>query len=218
MKSKSLILMAVSLGFGLVAAIGISQVMGSKGQNKSPEITTKPVMVALDHLDAKSALTEENCVIEQWPANMVPPDAVSSFDEVKDRLLRARVAKRMPILKPMAVTKAELMELPIPAGMKVVGIRVPPDDMIGGLLAPGDLVDLVGVFSGSNNSKVSRTFLTNIQVFSIDNRIEAETDRAKGNQQRDRRCACDQIASRAVDPCTERCPNKVNNEQSGKSS
>jgi Flp pilus assembly protein CpaB len=85
----------------------------------------------------------------------------------------------MPILKQMAVTRTELISLAIPAGMKVVGIRVPPDDMIGGLLTPGDLVDLVGVFSGPKNSKVSRTFLTNIQVFSIDNQTAAEVDRQK---------------------------------------
>ncbi len=177
MKSKSLVLMALSLGFGLVAAVGISQVMGRNNQNKTPEVATLPVMVALDHLDSKTKLTEENCTIEQWPATMVPPDAVGNFEEVKDKLLSGRVAKKMPILKDMVVTRDKFVELPIPAGMKVVGIRMPPDDLIGGLLTPGDRVDLIGVFGAPNGAKVTRTFLTNVQVFSIDNNTQTELDR-----------------------------------------
>ena len=177
MKSKSLVLMALSLGFGLVAAVGISQVMGQKGQNKTPEVATLPVMVAIDHLDSKTKLTAENCTIEQWPATMVPPDAVASFDDVKDKLLSGRVAKKMPILKDMVVSRDKFVELPIPAGMKVVGIRMPPDDLIGGLLTPGDRVDLIGVFGAPNGAKVTRTFLTKVQVFSIDNNTQTELDR-----------------------------------------
>ncbi len=51
MKSKSFMLMILSMGFGLIAAIGISQVMG---RNNGPAVKAPkmgPVLVAADHLD-----------------------------------------------------------------------------------------------------------------------------------------------------------------------
>ena len=49
MKSKSLILMVVSLGFGLIAAIGISQVMGNNKQVE-PTVERAQVLVAAKSL------------------------------------------------------------------------------------------------------------------------------------------------------------------------
>lgn len=183
MKSKSIILMAVSLGFGLVAAIGISQVMGrNNNQPKAPKQETRPILVALDHLDAYGELTPEKVAIENWPANLVPPDAITSLEETKDKLLNCRVAKKMPVLKQMVVNRNEVNRLAIPKNHKVLGIKLPADDVIGGLLSPGDVVDLIGVFT-NDKTKVSRTFLTNIRVFSVNNKTAPDMDRGKSGSQ-----------------------------------
>jgi pilus assembly protein CpaB len=176
--------MAVSLGFGLVAAIGISQVMGrNKSAQNAPKQETRPVMVALDHLDAYAELTEDKVSIENWPASLVPPDAIASFDETEDKLLNCRVAKKMPVLKQMVVHRNEVNRLAIPKNYKVLGIKLPADDVIGGLLSPGDVVDLIGVFTTDKKSKVSRTFLTNIRVFSVNNKTAPDMDRGKSGSQ-----------------------------------
>ncbi len=183
MKSKSIVLMAVSLGFGLVAAIGISQVMGrNNNQPQAPKQETRPIMVALDHLDAHGELTKEKVAIENWPASLVPPDAIASFEEVKDKLLNCRVAKKMPVLKQMVVNRNEVNRLAIPKNYKVLGIKLPADDVIGGLLSPGDVVDLIGVFT-NDKTKVSRTFLTNIRVFSVNNKTAPDMERGKSGSQ-----------------------------------
>jgi Flp pilus assembly protein CpaB len=184
MKSKSIVLMAVSLGFGLVAAIGISQVMGrNNSQQNAPKQETRPVMVAIDHLDAYAELTEANVSIENWPATLVPPDAIISFDETKDKLLNCRVAKKMPLLRQMVVNRNEVNRLAIPKNYKVLGIKLPADDVIGGLLSPGDVVDLIGVFTTDKKNKVSRTFLTGIRVFSVNNKTAPDLDRGKSGSQ-----------------------------------
>lgn len=183
MKSKSIILMAVSLGFGLVAAIGISQVMGRNNNPPAPpKQETRPVLVAQDHLDAFAELNDQKATVENWPANLVPPDAITSLDETKDKLLNCRVAKKMPILKQMVVNRNEVNRLAIPKNYKVLGIKLPADDVIGGLLSPGDVVDLIGVFT-TDKTKVSRTFLTNIRVFSVNNKTAPDLDRGKGGSQ-----------------------------------
>jgi pilus assembly protein CpaB len=182
MKSKSIVLIAVSLGFGLVAAIGISQVMGRNQQPPPEKEQTLPVMVSLADLEIHGEINQENVSIEHWPASLVPPDAVSTMEEVEDKLLNCRVAKKMPILKQMVVHRTEVTRLAIPAGYKVVAVKLPAEDVIGGLLNPGDVIDLVGVFS-SDKTKVSRTFLTNVRVFSVNNRTTPDVDRGKQGSQ-----------------------------------
>ena len=81
MKSKSFMLMILSMGFGLIAAIGISQVMGrSKGSNQ-PAQKMAPVLVAADHLDMNVLLTEENVKIENWPEAIIPEDAAVALED-----------------------------------------------------------------------------------------------------------------------------------------
>ena len=55
MKSKSFMLMVLSMGFGLVAAIGISQVLGQKSANAEPEKAMGPVIVAAARLGSQYA-------------------------------------------------------------------------------------------------------------------------------------------------------------------
>jgi Flp pilus assembly protein CpaB len=183
MKSKSLVLIAVSLGFGLVAAIGISQVLGrNNNPPPTPKQELKPILVAQDHLDAFGELVETKIAVEKWPASLVPPDALSSIEETKDKVVNCRVAKKMPILKQMVVHRNEVNRLAIPKNYKVMGIKLPADDVLSGLLSPGDVVDLIGVFT-NDKTKVSRTFLTNIRVFSVNNKTAPDQDRGKSGSQ-----------------------------------
>lgn len=183
MKSKSLILIAVSLGFGLVAAIGISQVLGrNNNPPPTPKQELKPILVAQDHLDAYGELVEPKIAVEKWPASLVPPDAISSLEETKDKVVNCRVAKKMPILKQMVVHRNEVSRLSIPKNYKVMGIKLPADDVLSGLLSPGDVVDLIGVFT-NDKTKVSRTFLTSIRVFSVNNKTAPDMDRGKSGSQ-----------------------------------
>ncbi|MEC9094522.1 MAG: hypothetical protein VX438_17570 [Planctomycetota bacterium] len=46
MRTKSIMLITVSLGFGLIAAIGMSQVLGQKSSDAAPAIEMVQVYVA----------------------------------------------------------------------------------------------------------------------------------------------------------------------------
>jgi Flp pilus assembly protein CpaB len=177
MKSKSIVLIAISLGFGLVAAIGISQVMGRNSGNAEADLNKRPVVLALEDMDVMTELTEEKIVIEQWPAQFVPEGVAGSLDEIKNKVVCSRVAKRFPIYSRDLVDKNEAARLVIPRGFKVVAIKVPADDVINGLLQPGDLVDIIGIFKKSNAESTSQTFLRKVKVFSIDGRTSPDIKR-----------------------------------------
>lgn len=183
MKSKSFMLMILSMGFGLIAAIGISQVMGRSQANATPITEMGPVVVAADHLDMKALLTTENVKIENWPLNIIPENAATSIEDITDMVICTRLSKGMPIVKSIIVNKKEAGNLSIPEGFKVVTIKVSGDTGLGGLLDPGDKVDVIGLFKRRNargqTQTTTRTFLKALRVFSVNSLMTAREDRQK---------------------------------------
>ena len=98
MKSKSLILLVLSIGFGIVAAIGISQVMNGRVQAGPAEAPRGPVLLASADLSLFEKLTEENVKLENWVIDTIPPDAVTSMEEIKDMVTTTRMAPGIPIV------------------------------------------------------------------------------------------------------------------------
>ena len=180
MKSKSFMLMIVSMGFGLVAAIGISQVMVGKNKAQQPAIQMAPILVAKTDVDIKALLTEENVTIENWPASIIPENAATDIEEIKDNVTMSRLSKGMPIMKSAIINKSQGGKINIPDGFKVVAIKVNADDTLNGLLSPGDRVDVIGLFKRSDRTQTTRTFLKGLRVFSIGNQTVAIADRSKG--------------------------------------
>ena len=178
MKSKSLILMVVSLGFGLIAAIGISQVMGNNKQTE-PTVERSQVLVAAKSLKHGDDLTEENCKIEHWPVEVIPEDACRDLEQIKHKKISTRLRQKMPIVVSDTVNKNDWESVTIPSGFKLVAIKVSAEDSLNGLLQPGNRVDVIGVVNVRNNNPnqrgqtevVSETFLKNIEVFSVDGRL-----------------------------------------------
>lgn len=185
MKSKSLILMIVSLGFGLIAAIGISQVMGKGKGEAAPEIKMGSVVVALNELKHGEELTEENCKIENWPADIIPENACRNLEEVKNMAIRNRLSKSLPIMRSDILKASEIGIVKIPAGFKVVAIKVGADDTMSGLLQPGHKVDVIGVVNvkddNNQNKTISETFLRNVEVFSVNDKTRIRSAGENGS-------------------------------------
>ena len=184
MKSKSFVLMTLSLGCGLVAALAITQVMAKNKRPNEPKVKMGQVVVAVEHLGHKVQLNDENVRVENWPEDIIPENAVRSLEGIKDQAIMTRLSKGLPILKSDIVHKNDAMGIDIPPGFKVVAIKVSADDTIAGLLRPGDRVDVIGLFKNrerGNSETISRTFLKGLQVFSVNSSMKATTsDRQKG--------------------------------------
>ncbi|HMO12986.1 MAG TPA: Flp pilus assembly protein CpaB [Pirellulaceae bacterium] len=178
MKSKSVFLMAVSLGFGLIAAIGIRQVMGRSANSNQPSIEMMPVIVAAKDIEPSTEMTKEMVTVEMMPRQSVPEGAASKLEQVEGKITRARVGRRFAINLADLVDKSEVNTLAIPPGYKVVGINVSAEEHINGLLQPGDLVDIMGVFrQNQNHGAMAITFLKKVRVFSVDGALRAELGR-----------------------------------------
>lgn len=178
MKSKSVVLMVVSLGFGLIAAIGISQVMGNSGGGEAV-VERGQVLLASADLKVGDYLTEENVKIEHWPLEVIPEEAARDFEQISHRRITTRLSSSLPIIMTDTIHEKEYENLSIPEGFKLVAIKVSAEDTFNGLLQPGDKVDIIGVVQVRNEDPnarnrtqtVSKTFLKNIEVFTVNGKL-----------------------------------------------
>lgn len=171
--------MVLSLGFGLVAAIGINQIMKSnKATGQQPVQKMGPVVVAAGDLNLNEFLTADNVKIENWPVDIIPPEAVTSLEKILDQATTVRMSKGMPVIATTLKHKKDIRSIHIPVGYKVVAVRVSSEHTIGNLLNPGDKVDVIGIFKrrdprSNRTTTISKTFLKALQVFNINNKTDA---------------------------------------------
>ena len=191
MKSKSLIMLLFCLGFGALAAVAATTVLGNRGDAEAPVVETTPVVLANDHLNIKTALTAENCRVENWPSKLVPEDAITDIALLENKFNKFRLSKNMPITVEQIAERAFFEQDLIPPGHKVVAVKVSEGDTISGLLKPGQQVDIIGVFElpkekGSNRRiKTAQTFLKGIRVYSIDGDRDGSSDKQSGGRRGD---------------------------------
>lgn len=187
MKMKSLILIFIALACGLVASIGISQVMeGNKSGGAVAVVETEPILVALDVIGSGAKLDSQMVKLEDWPKSKIPEGAIRSLDEAKDKYAMARFFKGEPIIKDRISEDANTVTIKIPAGYRTATIKVDDDTVMEGM-APGDKVDVM-VFLRRNEEireTGTHTILKNVTVFSKGSQTERITD-AKGEVQKAR--------------------------------
>ncbi len=181
MRPKSLILLVLALGCGLVASIGISQVMDRRGSRKAT-IETEPIYIAKVDINLSDRITAEFVKLDEWPKAKLPRGAMKNIDDLLERRPRTKIYEGEPILerKLRAKNAADDPSQQIPKGYRVVPVRVGSDTGGSGLIGPGDRVD-VQLFvkrkrgSGLTQTMV-RTILTNIRVFAVNKQFRRSLD------------------------------------------
>lgn len=185
MRPKSLILIVFALGCGLVASIGISQVLESKQQQSTtPQMEMENIFVAIEDIDINEALSPELIKLEPWPKDKVPEGAVTSLEEIESRRPRVRLYAGEPILerKLFGSNEDKGASKMIPKGFRVHSVRVTAETSASGLILPGDRVDVLVYLRNSGNigKTLTRTILKNVRVFAVNEQTHRETD-SEGN-------------------------------------
>ena len=179
MRPKSLILLALALGCGLVASIGISQVLDG---TKTVAIETTPIYVALKNINVGDAVTDEVVSLEEWPKDKVPVGAISKWEDLEERRPRSNIYQGEALLDSKLLGKGQTNDpiKGVPEGMRLYTISVDARKSAAGLLSPGDRVDLQ-IFVNRNeqagfNSPFTKIFLQNIRVYAVDQTIDKSAE------------------------------------------
>jgi pilus assembly protein CpaB len=183
MRPKSLMLLLLALGCGLVASVGISQVMDRKPV-QAPVGETQDVLVTVQDVNYGTPLSAEVVKLEKWPKDKVPAGAVTDVEKIAGRRARGKLFKGEPILeaKLLSPESGAGASQEIPAGFRVVSVKVDASTTGGSLVLPGDRVDVlvnVRANTGAGIMETStKTILQDIRVFAVDQvyKVEAIED------------------------------------------
>jgi pilus assembly protein CpaB len=181
MRPKSLLLLVLALGCGLVASIGISQVL-ERNRNQSGDVETAPIYVAVHNINLGDPIDASMVALQEWPKDRIPPGAVSQLDDLKGRRPRTAIIQGEPILDGKLLKPGQLSDpiTSIPKGFRLKTISVDATKSAAGLLSPGDRVDIqvfvkLGNHNGTDNAK-SKVILQNIRVFAVDQTVQRSRD------------------------------------------
>lgn len=177
MRMKSLILIFIALGCGLVASIGISQVLQGSGSRGTPQLEMAQILVALSDIDINAKLDASNVKLEEWPKMKVPEGAITSLKDVEGKFALQRFYKGEPIILLKVSDSTENSATRIPEGFRVMPVRIEEDTVLKGI-APGDRVD-VNVFLRRSEEVLrtgTHTILRNVRVFAVGANTERSID------------------------------------------
>lgn len=178
MKPKTMVLMIVAVGCGLVASYMTSKLIADRGAGDQGEPRVK-VLVAKKKLKALTNLNkpEELFIEKDLPLDVVPKKAVKGFEELKDKRLNKPMSEESIITTDDLISKDLIgMQATLPPGMRAIGLRVNPEGLAGGFVLPGARVDVVSV--SNDGERVAQIILQDMLVLAVD--LQSNHDPDKG--------------------------------------
>jgi pilus assembly protein CpaB len=187
MKMKSLILIFIALGCGLVATIGISQVMERNSGGGGTTMKMEQILVAKGDIDIGAVLDANSVQLEEWPAAKIPEGAIRTLDEVTGQFPQARFYKGEPILLAKISDKNRTAAGSIEPGYRTSTIKVDEDTVMEGI-GPGDRVDVMVFLRKGDGIQQTGVYpiIKNVRVFSKGAQMERVVDAKSGTESRAR--------------------------------
>jgi pilus assembly protein CpaB len=173
MSAKSIALLALSLGCGLIAAVGITRGVGTHQVAE-----TQHVVVALNDLSPGTTLSADVLRLASWPKDQAPLGALSCIEDAEGRHPRGPLCAGEPILDKKLLRKGEGPNIPVPRGYRLVSVRVDPVSTHGGLLSPRSRVDFQVHIPRNPAQNIdqptTQTVLQDIEVYAVDNVVNSD--------------------------------------------
>lgn len=160
MKAKTLILLFVALGCGMIAAVAVSKAVMTN-QNGPAEEAMVEIIVAAKDMQQGEQISAEDVKLEQWPQARLPEGAVFELALIEDKFTKQSIFVGEPILERKVNETSESLSTTVPPGFRIFDIKSDAN-----YIKPGDHVDILGTFrmGGNNTPPESRTVMRNIKV------------------------------------------------------
>jgi len=169
MKPKTMILMVVAVGCGLVASYMTSRLIAERNnQPAEPEAKVK-VLVAKKKLQSMTLIKkpEDLFVEKELPPDAVPKKAITTLDALKDKRLNKIINEEMLVTTDHLVNKdQDGLSANLPEGMRAMAIRVNPESLVGGFVLPGSKVDIINTTREGESQ--SQLIMQDMLVLAVD--------------------------------------------------
>ncbi len=185
MKPKTMMLMVVAVGCGLVASYMTSRLLAER--NNQPQGEAKvTVVVAKQKVNAMVPIKDPEKYFElrEFPESVAPKKALKSLDDIKDQRLNKHVAEDAPVTSDDILNKEQVgLSGNLPPGMRAVAIKVTAESLAGGFVLPGTHVDVVATTRGNAAEAQAQIILQDMLVLAVDTQAvrDANTQTIIGN-------------------------------------
>jgi Flp pilus assembly protein CpaB len=185
--------LALALALGAAAAAGVFMYVNSiqqqaqlnarvAAQQAAAQASARTkVVYAKVSLAAQTVLSPDNVELRDTPAEAVQPNAVTTLADATGKVLSVPVAAGEQILShrlisgPDQPTDVKKFADLVPAGKRAMSVTFTELNTAGGLVAPGDFVDVIGVFNKNTMGKdQSMILLQDVQVLAVAQNTSAD--------------------------------------------
>jgi pilus assembly protein CpaB len=149
------------------------------------------VFVALEDIAFGDPVEPHVLKLEKWPASAVPDGALTKIEDIEGRRARTEIFPGEPILDRKLLPKgqdAPGSSMLIPKGMRVVSVKVDDVSTGGGLILPGDRVDVVLYLKKNPCDGIAQNstivVLQDVKVFAVDDQFKLEADEGEASTMR----------------------------------
>ncbi len=182
MRAKSLILLLLALGCGLVASIGISQVIDRNKQPAPAAVETAPILVALKPINSTERIKLDKVKLEQWPKDKIPKGALTKPEEVENQRAKITMFEGEPIVRAKLMGEEDRRPtVEVPPGYRLVAAPADSVSAVGNLIQPGDRVDVLVYVKANFNNTINQagamTILQDIKVFAVNDQWRSSEDK-----------------------------------------
>ena len=171
----------VALFLGLISAVLVYVYLSQAGgEETAASGVTKSVVVAKEDIPVATRITADMVEIKAISADAVHADSFSSTEGVVGNMARYPITAGEQILSDrlaassVALVEGEELPLPyiVPEGKRAVSVVI--SDLIGagGLLRPGDYVDVILTVKIASGDQIGRTILQDLEVLALDQDVE----------------------------------------------
>jgi pilus assembly protein CpaB len=170
MKPKTLILLVVAVGCGLVASYMTSRLLAERNAPPPKIEDAETVLVAKTRVPSHQRLKEPEKYFEERevPAGVAPKGALKSLDAIKDKMVSRPLGEGSYVTPEDVVTAANFgLAANLPPGMRAVAIRVNAESVAGGFVLPQSRVDVISTVKAGEGS-ITRTILQDMLVLAVD--------------------------------------------------
>jgi len=186
--NKGVLVLALLLG--LLSAVLVFVYLGRSGggdEQAAPSGETKSVVVASQDIAAGTRITEDMVRVKNVSSDAVVPQALTTTETVVGSVARFPITTDEQILENRlaagGITVTDGDKLPvtyiIPEGMRAMAVNTRQVVNAGGLVLPGDRVDLIFVAQVQTDlpppldmSHISQTILQNLEVLAVEQTVE----------------------------------------------
>jgi pilus assembly protein CpaB len=183
MRPKTLILFALALGCGSIAAVGINQVLSNRAPAPPAGGDNQSILVAMADVNMGELITPQMVKLEKWPKDNLPQGALVRPEDIEGRRAKVKLFAGEPILEakllPKGTDVAGASQF-IPKGYRVVAVKVDDISAASNLIKPGDRVDVLVHLKANPGSGINETrtitVLQDIKVFSVNDVFHTSGD------------------------------------------